>query len=100
LDFFFTKRQLKIVKTISAHSKSTVLIVTTLKKNNSYRGTFPLRAILEYGTFTPGKVQIWLDGVVSGMHSILPVFPVIKYVLHVPSSVLSEETGVHCSLSF
>jgi hypothetical protein len=63
------------VKTISAHYKSTVLIVPTLKKNNSYRDSIPLRAILEYGTFTPGKVQIWLDGVVSGMHGILPVFP-------------------------
>jgi hypothetical protein len=30
---FFAKRQLKIVKTKSAHSKSTVLIFRTFKKN-------------------------------------------------------------------
>jgi hypothetical protein len=39
---FFTKRQLKIVKTISAHSKITVLIFRTFKTIYSSHDTIPL----------------------------------------------------------
>jgi hypothetical protein len=41
--FFLTKRQANIVKSISAHTKSTELIFRILKKSSS-RETIPLKA--------------------------------------------------------
>jgi hypothetical protein len=65
---FITKRQPKIVKTISDNSKGTILILKAFETKYSYRDTVPLRLLV-------GNKREWkyrcLDGWVEGKREIL-----------------------------